>query len=78
MELNSCACGMKVFFNLNSKENEKINFFSQETYDFQILGNETLIITRTYKNFYFSVVGCKVMVNIGRPKKNCPMFDLVY
>ena len=48
MELNSCLCGMKKFFNLNFnlnlQENEKVEFFSQETCDFQVLGNEVLII----------------------------------
>ena len=35
---------MKIYVNLNSQGNEKIELFSQETYDFQILGNEALII----------------------------------
>ena len=34
---------MKIYFNLNSQENEKINVFSQETQDFQIFGNETML-----------------------------------
>ena len=29
---------------MNSQGNEKVAFFSQETYNFQILGNEILII----------------------------------
>ena len=34
----------EIYFNLNSQGNEKIEFFSQESYDFQIFGNEALII----------------------------------
>ena len=63
MEINSCVCRMKVFFNLNSQRNEKFELFSQGTYDFQNLGNETQFIAN-YENikiFYFSVVCCKVM-----------------
>ena len=56
MELNSCVCEMKIFFNLNSQRNEKIKFSSKETYDFQILGNETLMIAG-YEDFYFLAVG---------------------
>ena len=35
---------MKIYFNLNSQGNEKVDFFTQETYDFQSLGNGTIII----------------------------------
>ena len=49
MELNSCVCRMKVVFNLNSQGNEKFDLFSQGTYDFQNLGNETLFIA-DYEN----------------------------
>ena len=34
----------KVLFNLNFQGNEKLKLFSQETYDFQNLGNQTLLI----------------------------------
>ena len=64
MELNSCVRGMKICFSLDFQGNEKNRIFSLETYDFQGLGNEDLIIAaglRGYKNFYFSQVGCKVM-----------------
>ena len=44
MELNSCVCGIKIYFNMNSQENERVAFSSKETYDFQVLGNNTLII----------------------------------
>ena len=43
MELDSCVCGIKIYFNMNSKKNEKVAFFFKDTYDFQVLGN-TLII----------------------------------
>ena len=33
-----------MYFNMNSEGNEKVAFSSQETYDFQGLRNETLII----------------------------------
>ena len=45
MELKFCVYGMKIYFNLNSQGKRKIEFFSQDTYDFQILGNEALIYT---------------------------------
>ena len=35
---------MEVYLNLNSQGNEKVEFFSEETYNFQILGDEALII----------------------------------
>ena len=44
MKLNSCVCGMKIYFNFNSQGYEKIEFFSKDTYYFQILRNESLII----------------------------------
>ena len=43
MELNFFAFGMKIYFNLSFQGNENIEFFSQEAYDFQILGNETMV-----------------------------------
>ena len=33
---------LKPFFNLNFQGNEKFGLFSQGTYDFQNLGNETV------------------------------------
>ena len=54
MELNSCALGMTIYLNLNSQENDKIEFFSKEIYDFQILGNEILIIAG-YKDIKMSI-----------------------
>ena len=42
MEFNSCVCRIKIYFSLNSQENEKIEFFCQETYVFQILGSQTI------------------------------------
>ena len=44
MELDSCVCRMKLLFNLSSLGNEKFELFSQGTYDFQNVGNETLFI----------------------------------
>ena len=38
-----------MFLNLNSQGNEKCELFSQGTYDFQILGNETLFMA-DYEN----------------------------
>ena len=42
------ACSLvyviKFFFNLNSQGNEKLELFSQLTYDFQNYRNETLFI----------------------------------
>ena len=43
MNYNSCVCGIKIYFNMNSQKNEKVTFSSKETYDFQVLEN-TLII----------------------------------
>ena len=45
MEHNCYVCWMKINFNLNSQGNESIDCFFQETYNFQMLENETLIIT---------------------------------
>ena len=45
---------MEIYFNLNSEGNEKIEFFSQKTYDFQILGNEALIIA-SYEDVELSI-----------------------
>ena len=44
MDLNSCVCGMKIYFILIPTGMKILNFSPQETYDFQILGNETSII----------------------------------
>ena len=53
----------KIYFNMNSQGNEQVAYSSKETFDFQVLGNETLIIAgyKAIKNFHFSQVGCKVM-----------------
>ena len=53
MKLTSFVCGIKIYFNLNSQKNEKVAFSSNETYDFQVLGN-TLIIAG-YKAINISV-----------------------
>ena len=45
---------MKINFNLNSQGNENIDCFFQETYNFQMLENETLIITG-YEDIKISV-----------------------
>ena len=31
------------YFNMNSQKNEKVEFSSKETYDFQVLGNALII-----------------------------------
>ena len=49
MKLNTCVCGMKMFFNLNSQGIEKFELFSQGTYDCQNLGNETMFVA-DYEN----------------------------
>ena len=54
MELNSRVCGIKIYFNISSQKNEKVAFFSKETYDFQVLGNNTLIIN-IYKAIKISI-----------------------
>ena len=54
MELNSCICGIQIYFNFYPQGNEKIEVFSQKTYDFQILGNETLI-SACYEDIQFSI-----------------------
>ena len=60
MEFNSCVRGMKIYFYLKSHGNEKLESFSQETCDFQILANEALIIAG-YEDIKISIFGCKVM-----------------
>ena len=54
MELNDRVCGIKIYFNMNLQGNEKVAFSSKETYDFQVLGNETLIIAG-YKAIKISI-----------------------
>ena len=54
MELNSCVCGMKICFNLNPRGILKIQFFSQETYNFPILRNEALVIA-DYEDIKISI-----------------------
>ena len=39
---------------MNSQENEKVAFSSKETYDFQVLGNNTFIIS-SYKAIKISI-----------------------
>ena len=53
MELNSCVCGIIIYFSINSQINEKVAFSSKETYDFQVLEN-TLIIAG-YKAIKISI-----------------------
>ena len=62
MELNSCVCGMKIYFNLNSQGNEKPKVSPKRPTTFKVLEMKLLIIA-SYEdlNFYFSPVGCKVM-----------------
>ena len=44
---------IKIALNFKSRGTEKIKFSSQGTYNFQILGNETLIIADyKYANFF--------------------------
>ena len=54
MELNFCVCGIRIYFNMNSQENGKVIYSSQETYNFQVLGNENLIIA-SYKAIKISL-----------------------
>ena len=46
MELDTCICAIKILFNLNPDGNEKLELFSQRTYDVQNFGNETLFIAK--------------------------------
>ena len=41
-------------FQFEFQEDEKVEFFSQETYDFQILGNETLMMAG-YEDTNYSI-----------------------
>ena len=66
MEHSSVVFRMKIYFNLNSQGNDKIEFFSQKTYKFQILGNET-IIDADYKDIkvsIFSLFGHMIFIQI--------------
>ena len=53
---------VKIALNFKSRGIEKIELSSQGTYNFQILGNETLIIAdyNYAKNFQVCYVGYKV------------------
>ena len=55
MELNSCLCVMNIFFKFESPKKMKTNnkLLSQETYKFQIVGNDTMIIA-DYKDIKIS------------------------
>ena len=53
MGFNSCVCGIKIYFNMNSQKNEKVPFSPKETHDFHVLGN-TLIIAG-YKAIKMSI-----------------------
>ena len=44
MELNFCSFQSKVALNFKSRGTEKFELFSQGTYNFQNLRNETLVI----------------------------------
>ena len=44
VEINCFVSEFKMYFNLNFEKNEQIEVFSQETYNFQSLANEVLII----------------------------------
>ena len=58
---------MKVLFNLNSEENEKIELFSQGIYDFQNSGNETQSKWWTsifWVNFPFKLEGSVLLLII--------------
>ena len=48
-ELDFWGSVIKIAFNFKSRGTEKIEFSSQGTYNFQILGNETLIFIADYK-----------------------------
>ena len=65
-----------MFFNLNSQRDEKFELFSQGTYDFKNLRNETLFITdyETVKNPHLT----GWLQNCGSEKAPvCGMFALL-
>ena len=37
LELSSCVCGIKFYFNMDSQKNDKVTFSSKESYDFHVL-----------------------------------------
>ena len=45
-ELDSCIYAVKILFNLNPHGNEKLELFSQRTYEVQNFGNKTLFIAK--------------------------------
>ena len=61
VELNFWGSVIKIALNFKSRETEKIELSSQETCNFQILGNETLIIAdyKYAKNFKFAMLDIK-------------------
>ena len=62
LELDSIVYVIKILFNLNSQVNEKFELFSQLTYEFQNLVNETLFITdhKNVKKFAFDWLAAKL------------------
>ena len=53
---------MMILFNLNSQGNEKVEFFSQGTYNFQNFRNETVFIPdyEDVKKFSFDWLAAKL------------------
>ena len=50
VEVDSCIYVIKILFNLSPYENEKLDIFSQRTYDIQNFGNETWFISNNEEN----------------------------
>ena len=50
VELDSSIYVIKILFNLSPHGNEKLELFSQRTYDIQNFGNETLFIANNEEN----------------------------
>ena len=80
MEINSCLCVMKIHFNLISQKNEKTELFSQETYNFQILVNDTMIIVDykdiTISSFHLLVVRSWLKEDHGLHKSSLIFFQI--
>ena len=55
---------IKIALNLDSRGDKKIELSSQGTYNFQILGNETLIIAdyKYTKIFNFAILDIKLLI----------------
>ena len=72
-----CTYPYKILFNLNFQGNEKFKLASQETYDFQNLGNQTLLIVghENVKKFAINYLAAKLWLKESTILRNVSTFE---